>query len=214
MQWSGCFFIFLGVNGLVVFVLSNLMYSVYLSFNYGQTCKLRRFLIWFKQGGVLSIVILMGVSGSGKTTIGQRLAAELNWPFYDGDDFHPQQNIDKMHSGHALSDDDRAEWLLRLQQLLLSLASRSQSAVLACSALKHRHRDQLSVNSSIVFVYLKAVPDLTRQRLRLREAHFMTDGLLQSQFDALEEPADVLTLDNRESPQIIVERIKQSLNLY
>src|SRR5215471_14278653 len=115
------------------------------------------------------VIILMGVSGSGKTTIGQLLAQSLTWTFYDGDDFHPRENIDKMRQGIPLTDNDRDAWLRTLQQLIDTLFHQNQSAVLACSALKQTYRDRLQRHTTDVrFVYLKGDLALIRQRLANR----------------------------------------------
>ncbi len=160
------------------------------------------------------IVILMGVSGSGKTTIGQLLAKDLNWRFYDGDDFHPKANVDKMSRGIPLSDEDRASWLATLDHLIRDLISETQSAVISCSALTQKYRDRLAANrNEVVFVYLKGGYDLTRERLLKRKGHFMKAALLASQFDTLEEPEDVPTIDIAQEPDVILDRIKQALGL-
>jgi len=160
------------------------------------------------------IVILMGVAGSGKTTIGQLLAKDLNWGFYDGDDFHPKANVDKMSHGIALTDEDRDAWLAALDGVIRHLISETQSAVIACSALKQRYRDRLAANrSEVVFAYLKGGYDLTHERLVSRKVHFMKADLLDSQFDTLEEPEGVLSIDIAQEPAIILDQIKQALGL-
>lgn len=160
------------------------------------------------------IVILMGVSGAGKTTIGQLLAHDLGWPFSDGDDFHPQANIDKMRRGVALTDDDRDSWLTALQHLIHDLRREHQSAVIACSALKQSYRDHLlDGEKDIHCVYLKGDYTLIRQRLQERQRHFMKADLLASQFATLEEPQGVLAVDVAQEPEVIVRRIKQALGL-
>ena len=160
------------------------------------------------------IVILMGVSGAGKTSIGQRLATNLNWPFFDGDDFHPKANIEKMRRGIALTDEDRDAWLTALEHLIRDLTAGDRSAVITCSALKQTYRDRLVENrNDVVLVYLKGSYDLTRQRLLEREAHFMKADLLASQFDTLEEPEGVLSVDITRAPDTIVHEIKQHLGL-
>jgi gluconokinase len=163
------------------------------------------------------ILILMGVAGAGKTTIGQLLAQDLRWPFYDGDDFHPPANIDKMSRGVALTDDDRAAWLASLRQLIERLLREQQGAVIACSALKQSYRQVLQQqNEDVHFIYLKGDPDLMRQRLEQRPGHFMKANLLASQFETLEEPADpegVLTVEASLPPQAIVKSIKSGFGL-
>lgn len=155
------------------------------------------------------IIILMGVSGAGKTTIGQMLAKDLGWKFFDGDDFHPQVNIDKMREGGPLTDADRAPWLMALRELTTDLINLKHSAVIACSALKSAYREVLLVNKSkVCLIYLKGSPSLIRGRLQKRTNHYMTTDLLTSQFDALEEPGNVLTIDVEPSPEEIVSQIK------
>ncbi|MFQ5657595.1 MAG: gluconokinase, partial [Candidatus Methylomirabilales bacterium] len=151
------------------------------------------------------VVILMGVSGSGKTTTGQLLAKDLNWRFYEGDDFHPKANVDKLSRGIPLTDEDRASWLAALHHLIQDLITDKQSAVISCSALKQTYRDRLAVNrSEVAFVYLKGSYDLTHERLLSRTDHFMKAELLTSQFDTLEEPKGVLTIDIAQEPDVIV----------
>ncbi|HEV8711854.1 MAG TPA: gluconokinase [Candidatus Binatia bacterium] len=160
------------------------------------------------------VIILTGVSGSGKTTLGRLLAQDLGWPFYDGDDFHPQANIDKMRQGIPLSDDDRASWLTALRQQIDTLINNRQSAILACSALKHAYRERLRGDRAEVrFVYLKGDYALIRQRLQRRQGHFMQADLLASQFATLEEPEDVPAIDISQTPEAIVNSIKRALGL-
>ena len=160
------------------------------------------------------VIILMGVSGAGKTTVGQLLARELEWPFYDGDNFHPQANIDKMHRGIPLTDEDRAPWLSALQTLVQDCRRSGTSAVIACSALKQAYRDQLQAGTAgIQFVHLKGTFDLIYQRLRQRHGHFMDTDLLRSQFETLEEADGVLTVDVVHSPQVIVRQIRLALRV-
>jgi len=160
------------------------------------------------------VIVLMGVSGSGKTTIGQLLAQRLSWTFYDGDDFHPPANVEKMRNGIPLTDADRESWLTALQQLLDSLLQNGRSAVLACSALKQSYRARLQRHSEEVrFVYLKGDYDLIRQRLTTRHGHFMPADLLRSQFATLEEPQEVFTIDVAKSPEVIINTIIAALQL-
>lgn len=136
-------------------------------------------------------IILMGVSGSGKSTVGAALAREINAKFIDGDDLHPRANIQKMASGTPLNDDDRAPWLLRLNDAAYSLRHKNETGVIVCSALKRRYRDALRKdNEGMVFIYMKGSFDVIADRLKARAGHFMPTDLLRSQFDALEEPGD------------------------
>lgn len=158
------------------------------------------------------VIILMGVSGSGKTTVGQQLAKELGWRFYDGDDFHPQANIDKMRQGIPLTDDDRVSWLTTLHQLIDDLRNAKRSAIIACSALKQAYRDRLAgPHPEVKFVYLKGTYELIRQRLLERQGHFMQAELLASQFASLEEPEAALTVNIAQEPEAIVAEIRRSL---
>jgi len=136
-------------------------------------------------------IILMGVSGSGKSTVGAALAREINAKFIDGDDLHPRANIQKMASGTPLNDDDRAPWLLRLNDAAYSLRHKNETGVIVCSALKRRYRDALRKdNEGMVFIYMKGSFAVIADRLKARAGHFMPTDLLRSQFDALEEPGE------------------------
>ncbi|MBF2028005.1 MAG: gluconokinase [Oscillatoriales cyanobacterium C42_A2020_001] len=158
------------------------------------------------------IIVVMGVSGVGKTTIGTLLAQQLNIPFYDGDDFHPEANIAKMQHGVPLTDSDRRLWLHTLHDLIQQLAEAQQSAVIACSALKNSYRQILAEGSEDVrFVFLHGSYDLIQQRLQQRRQHFMSASLLQSQFEALEAPADVLTVEITDTPEAIATTIRNQL---
>ena len=154
------------------------------------------------------VIILMGVSGSGKTTIGRRLADELGWKFYDGDDFHPRANVEKMAHGVPLDDEDRAPWLESLRDLIRSCLVRGESAVLACSALKRSYREYLLIDENVKLVYLKGDYELIEDRLEGRRGHFMKPKMLDSQFDALEEPERGLTVDISLPPEKIIETIR------
>jgi gluconokinase len=161
------------------------------------------------------VVILMGVSGAGKTFIGERLAAELGWSFYEGDDYHPPSNVEKMSRGVALTDADRAPWLDALHELIGKLLARDEPAILTCSALKRVYRDRLvDDDDGGRIVYLRGSYNLIRQRLESRKGHFMKADLLASQFRALEEPEadeNVLTVEISQRPEMIVEAIKREL---
>ena len=157
------------------------------------------------------IIIVMGVAGSGKTTIGRRLAERLGWPFYDGDDFHPPANIEKMSHGIPLNDDDRSNWLSALAALIREQLANGRSAVVACSALKQHYRDQLRINDQVRFVYLKGSYQVIWQRLQARSGHYMKAALLASQFATLEEPSDALTVSIEQPEEQVVEQIWQGI---
>lgn len=159
------------------------------------------------------IIIVIGVTASGKTTVGKLLAEKLGWKFYDGDDFHSQANVEKMSRGSPLDDEDRKPWLESLRGLIQSAIARGESAVIACSALKQSYRRLLRVNDTVVFVYLHASVDLVRDRLKSRTGHFMPPALLQSQFDALEAPRQALRIDAALGLDEIVETVKDRLSL-
>ena len=158
------------------------------------------------------IVVVWGVSGCGKSTVGALLAQKLGCGFYDADDFHPEANVEKMRGGVPLTDDDRWPWLQRLAEILQGVARESDSAVLACSALKKAYRDVLRVNDEQVhFVQLAGSFELIRERLSTREHEFMNNSLLRSQFDTLEPSASSLVVPIGESPELICERILTAL---
>jgi carbohydrate kinase (thermoresistant glucokinase family) len=162
----------------------------------------------------LRIVILMGVSGSGKTTIGKLLSAKLGWPFYDADDFQPKDNLAKMAQGLPLNDRDRRPWLMAIHDLLVGLKARDGKAVLACSALKRDYRDLLcSGVPGVRFVYLKGEFALLRERIERRQGHYFKAALLGTQFEILEEPEDALRVEVDNPPETIVERILTGLGL-
>jgi gluconokinase len=158
----------------------------------------------------------LGVSGAGKTTVGQLLASGLGWHFLEADDFHPSENIEKMRSGRPLSDEDRWPWLERLREEVQRSPAAGGNTVLACSALKRVYRDRLRVNERVKFVYLRGNYALVEKQLRSRHGHFMDPGLLQSQFDDLEKPQpdeQVLTIQLGRTQDEIVEEIKEKLHL-
>jgi gluconokinase len=158
------------------------------------------------------IIIVMGVAGSGKTTIGSLLARELGWDFYDADEFHSEGNRAKMSQGIALTDEDRASWLLSLRELVSQNIEQNTPAVLACSALKHSYRDILAVNEQVKFVYLQGTYAQIKSRLNERAGHFMSASMLDSQFVTLEEPQNALTIDITNTPQEIIALIRKGLN--
>jgi 6-phosphogluconate dehydrogenase len=156
----------------------------------------------------------MGVSGSGKTTLGLLLAEKLNLGFYDGDDFHPEKNIAKMSAGNPLTDEDRYEWLDRINKLANNLINENKSAVFACSALKEKYREILSENiqDEIVFVYLKGTKEIIQARINARKGHFMPSQLLDSQFNILEEPHNAIDIDLSKSPEEMIQETLDKIN--
>ena len=160
------------------------------------------------------IVILFGVSGAGKTTVGQLLAGELGWKFYEGDDFHSQANLDKMHAGLPLTDEDRQPWLESLRRLIERCPAAKENAVLTCSALKKSYRSYLRVSEEVKFVYLRGSYELVVDQLQQRHGHFMNPELLRSQFATLEEPEaaeGVIAIQLGRSPRELVDEIKKKL---
>jgi len=152
-------------------------------------------------------IIYMGVSGCGKTTVGKMTAEALNLPYYEGDEYHPKANVEKMSHGISLNDEDRDQWLQRLSDLLQEKLAKGESGVLSCSALKENYRDRLNVDPQRVhFIYLKGSYGLILNRMTARAAHYMPAELLQSQFDTLEEPEDIFTIDIDQSPEIILDK--------
>jgi carbohydrate kinase (thermoresistant glucokinase family) len=160
------------------------------------------------------IIYIMGVSGSGKTTIGKSLAGRTGIPFFDGDDFHSKANKEKMKAGHPLDDDDRKDWLLSINKLAKE-ETRKKGAIIACSALKEKYRLVLSgdITVPVHWIYLQGDYGLISQRLMTRKDHFMPTALLQSQLETLEIPPYALLIDINKSEEEIVKRILQSLNM-
>ncbi|MGA9978776.1 MAG: gluconokinase [Candidatus Sulfotelmatobacter sp.] len=159
------------------------------------------------------IAIVMGVTGSGKTSVGRLLAEQLGWEFADADDFHPRANVEKIARGIPLNDEDRGPWLERLRIQIANWIANGKNGVLACSALKRSYRHELTVEPEVRFVYLKGSPELIRQRLRLRRGHFADEKILASQFADLEEPETAVTVDISQTPGKIVAEIRERLGL-
>ena len=160
------------------------------------------------------MIIVMGVSGCGKTTIGQALAKRLHLPYYDADDFHPQSNIDKMENAIPLTDDDRMPWLTRLANQINTWEEQG-GAVLSCSALKESYRNLLASKcDEITWVYLKGSFELIQSRLEEREGHYMKSALLQSQFDTLEVPDYGIHVNIESAPEHIISEIISKLKTY
>lgn len=152
----------------------------------------------------------MGVAGSGKTTIGRRLATELGWPYHEADDFHSAANQDKMARGIPLDDHDRTPWLASIRAAIDDCLAADRSAVFTCSALKDKYRQVLMANTRAVsLVYLAGDPATIQARVNQRQGHYLKAGLVQSQFDALEAPANALALDTRLPPEKLVAEIRR-----
>lgn len=160
------------------------------------------------------VIILFGVTGSGKTTIGRLLSGELGWKFYDADDFHTPANIEKMKRAIPLTDEDRKLWLERLRELISDSLAQRIDMVLACSALKEAYRKYLRVNDEVKFVFLKGDFKLIQERLKNRRGHFINPALLPSQFFTLEESQGKITVvDVAPSPAVIVRKIRDRIGI-
>ena len=160
------------------------------------------------------LVLLMGVTASGKSVVGQELASQLGWSFLDGDDFHSRANRQKMAQGIALTDSDRLPWLTKLRDLISGCLQRGEQGVLACSALKESYRKILvpeQFSDRIQLVYLKATYPLIAARMRKRKQHFMHPALLESQFSALQEPTDAICIEPGQTPRQMVAAIRDQL---
>jgi gluconokinase len=170
-------------------------------------------------GGVKApcALIVMGVSGSGKSTVAEWLGKRLGWRFEDGDSFHPASNVEKMRAGHPLTDEDRWPWLNAIADEIARVCDRGEHVIIACSALKHAYRDVLlRGRDDVRFVFLKGTKELIAERLAQRKGHFMPTGLLTSQFDTLEppEPSEhVITVSIDETVEAIVDGVVRQLRL-
>ena len=154
----------------------------------------------------------MGVAGSGKTTIGELLAARLQSTFIDGDAFHPATNVEKMSHGIPLTDADREPWLAAIHARIVDALARGERLIIACSALKQKYRDTLGRDIDLVWVYLKGSQELIFARLQARSHHYMKAGMLASQFADLEEPTDAIVVDVSSPPDAIVQQIVSTIS--
>jgi gluconokinase len=163
------------------------------------------------------VLVVMGVSGSGKTTVAALLAGRLGWAFEEGDALHPQSNVDKMHAGHSLTDEDRRPWLAKVAAWIEGQLDAGRNGVITCSALKRSYRDILNRRGSgVAFVYLAGRKETIAARLAVRRQHFMPPSLLESQFQTLEEPQPdepAIRVDIGPSPEELVQTIVDELKL-
>lgn len=159
------------------------------------------------------VIVVMGVAGAGKSTVGARLAAVLGWPFLDADALHPPPNVEKMRRGTPLTDADRDPWLAQVRKCIEDYMRAGKSAVVACSALRQAYRARLRVDAGVRFVFLKGDPTLLLDRLNRRVDHFLKAPLLESQLASLEEPIDAITIDASLPVDEIVQRIRGSLGI-
>ena len=164
----------------------------------------------------MRVIVVMGVAGAGKSTVGRALASALDWRFLDADDFHTAASVARMRSGIALTDDDRTPWLAALRHEITNVLARGERAVLACSALKESYRAALvapSEHDAVRFVHLEAPTPILHERLERREGHYAGVALLESQLATLEEPSDALRIDGARAPDDIVATIRGTLQL-
>jgi len=154
------------------------------------------------------VILVMGVTGAGKTTVGKLLAQQLDWQFLDADDFHPPENIEKMKHGIPLTDADREPWLAAIHKALLDYAAKNQNVVLACSALKQKYREKLAAGLDLRICYLKGSFEEISSHIEHRTGHFAGEAILAGQFADLEEPDDALVLNTSAAPE---ENISEAL---
>jgi gluconokinase len=159
------------------------------------------------------VILVMGTTGAGKTTVGKLIAQELGWSFLDADDFHPPANIEKMKHGIPLVDRDRAPWLANIHSRLLQLGAQESNAVLACSALKRSYRETLGAGLDMRIVYLRGTYEEMRQHILARHGHFAGESILAGQFRDLEEPTGALLLDVSSSPEKLAKQAIAGLGL-
>jgi gluconokinase len=157
------------------------------------------------------IVVVMGVTGAGKTTVGSLLAAQMGWEFADADTFHPASNVEKMSRGIPLTDADRAPWLAAMRSAIQRWISEKLSVVLACSALKRSYRQELLIGPEVRLVYLRGSYESIAEQLRSRQGHFAKESILADQFATLEEPQDAIVIDTGNDPAAMVAEIRSQL---
>jgi len=159
------------------------------------------------------ILILMGTTGAGKTTVGEILSRELGWEFADADNFHSPENVAQMSKGIGLTDEDRKPWLAALRQKIEQWIAAGNSGILACSALKKTYRDELTVGPEVKWIYLKGTFDEISRRVAARQGHYAKQDLVVSQFAALEEPGDAMIVDVSRSPEEIASEVRKRLKI-
>jgi gluconokinase len=159
------------------------------------------------------VILLMGVTGAGKTTVGKLLAQRLGWQFLDADDFHPPENIEKIKRGISLTDADREPWLAAIHKALLDYAAKNQDVVLACSALKQKYREKLAAGLDMRICYLKGSFEEISSHIEHRTGHFAGEAILAGQFADLEEPDAAVVLDANATPEENVREALSKLNL-
>lgn len=159
------------------------------------------------------VIILMGPTGAGKTTVGEILSRELGWEFADADNFHSPSNVEKMSKGIGLTDEDRRPWLAALRRKIEQWIAAGQNGILACSALKEAYRRELSVGPQVQWIYLKGSFQELTERVAARQGHYAKKELVVSQFAALEEPQDAITIDVSRSPEEVAAAVRGALSV-